>query len=88
MRPDDPTKLRLSDPFPHEAPRLVDAWRELYGDVAHPSSFCVFDQTYGPPHCCDFICITDDLAPRLNRVFYDPDTKVSDHQPLLIELDD
>jgi endonuclease/exonuclease/phosphatase family metal-dependent hydrolase len=88
MRPGDPTKLRLSEPFPHEAPRLVDAWRELYGDVAHPSSFCVFDQTYGPPHCCDFIFITDDIAPRLKRVFYDPDTQVSDHQPVLIELDD
>jgi endonuclease/exonuclease/phosphatase family metal-dependent hydrolase len=88
MQPGDPAKLRLSDPFSHEAPRLVDAWRALNGDVPHPNSFCVFDQTYGPAHCCDFIFITDDLAPRLRRVFYDGDTKVSDHQPVLVELDD
>ena len=88
MQPGDPTKLRLSEPFSQEAPRLVDAWGALHGDAPHPNSFCVFDQTYGPPHCCDFIFITDDLAHRLQRVFYDGDTKVSDHQPVLLELDE
>jgi endonuclease/exonuclease/phosphatase family metal-dependent hydrolase len=32
--------------------------------------------------------VTEDLAPRLKRVFYDVATKVSDHQPVLVELAD
>ena len=88
MQPEDPMKLRVSDPFSHEVPRLVDAWRALHGDRPHPNSFCVFDQTYGPAHCCDYVFVTDDLAPRLKRLAYDGDTKVSDHQPVLVELDE
>ena len=32
--------------------------------------------------------MTQDLQPRVKRVFYDTTTKVSDHQPVLVELDD
>jgi endonuclease/exonuclease/phosphatase family metal-dependent hydrolase len=31
--------------------------------------------------------VTEDLVPRLRRAFYDVGTKVSDHQPVLVELD-
>jgi endonuclease/exonuclease/phosphatase family metal-dependent hydrolase len=87
MMPNDPTKLRVSTRFEDATPRLVDAWTVLNPDLAHPHSFCVFDQTYGPPHCCDFVFLTEDLAARLKSVFYDVDTKVSDHQPVVVELD-
>ena len=88
MRPDDPTKLRLSEPFATGAPRLLDAWTALNPGAPHPPSFCLFDQTYGEPHCCDFVFATEDIAPRLRRVFYDVETKVSDHQPVLVEIAD
>jgi endonuclease/exonuclease/phosphatase family metal-dependent hydrolase len=88
MRPDDPAKLRLSEPFATGAPRLLDAWTALNANAPHPPSFCLFDQTYGEPHCCDFAFVTEDLVPRLRRVSYDVGTKVSDHQPVLVELTD
>jgi endonuclease/exonuclease/phosphatase family metal-dependent hydrolase len=86
MNPEDPTKLRLSDPLGSGAPALLDAWSAKNPGRPHPHSFCVFDQTYGEPHCCDFIFVTDDLVPRVRRIEYDVETKVSDHQPVLIEL--
>jgi endonuclease/exonuclease/phosphatase family metal-dependent hydrolase len=87
MTPDDPIKLRVSAPFDDGTPRLVDAWTALKPDVTHPPSFCVFDQTYGLPHCCDFVFLTEDLAARLKTVSYDVNTQVSDHQPVVVELD-
>jgi endonuclease/exonuclease/phosphatase family metal-dependent hydrolase len=88
MKPDDPTKHRISEPFATGAPALLDAWMVTEPDSAHPPSFCLYDQTYGAPHCCDFIFVTEDLAPRIRRVAYDTETQVSDHQPVLIAIDD
>ncbi|MBL8589575.1 MAG: endonuclease/exonuclease/phosphatase family protein [Methylobacteriaceae bacterium] len=85
MRPDDPAKARLEAPLV-DAPPLRDAWRALHGAAAHPHSFCVHDQRYGPPHCCDFVFVTDDLVPRLRAVRYDVETQVSDHQPVVVTL--
>jgi endonuclease/exonuclease/phosphatase family metal-dependent hydrolase len=84
MKPDDPTKRRISAPIAG-APALRDAWEALHAE-SHPPSFCLYDQTYGAPHCCDFVFVSEDLAPRLRRVFYDVETRASDHQPVLIEL--
>jgi endonuclease/exonuclease/phosphatase family metal-dependent hydrolase len=88
MKPEDAAKLRISAPFETGAPAFVDAWETLHRNAPHPPSFCLFDETYGGPHCCDFVFVTEDLQPRLKRVFYDTTTKVSDHQPVLVELDD
>jgi endonuclease/exonuclease/phosphatase family metal-dependent hydrolase len=86
MVPDDPVKKRLSETFGLRVPELRDTWEVLNPGVPHPYSFCVSDQRYGPAHCCDFIFVTEDLAPRLERVVYDVETRVSDHQPVLVEL--
>ncbi|MCP8940329.1 endonuclease/exonuclease/phosphatase family protein [Alsobacter sp. SYSU M60028] len=87
MRPEDLTLHRLAEPFGDGAPRFVDAWRALNGDAPHPDSACIVDQSFAPPHCCDYVFVTEDIAPRLRRVVYDVDTRVSDHQPVLVELD-
>lgn len=87
MRPDDPVKLRISEPFDNGAPPLLDAWQVVHGLHPHPTSFCLFEQSNGPPHCCDFIFVTEDLAHRVSRIAYDQETQASDHQPVLIELD-
>ncbi|MCC2651304.1 MAG: hypothetical protein K0Q60_1467 [Microvirga sp.] len=86
MRPDDPVKRQISDPFDNGAPALLDAWQAVHGSQLHPPSFCLFEQSNGPPHCCDFIFVTEDLAPRIRKVAYDQKTQASDHQPVLIEL--
>ncbi len=88
MVADDPTFVRLLAPGEDGAPGLADAWTALHPGQAHPFSFCIHDQRYKQPHCCDFVLLTPDLRPRLRRVFYDTDTQVSDHQPVLVELDD
>ena len=88
MKPEDPTRRRLSDPFGDGVPALVDAWAALRAGEPHPPSFCLYDQSHGEPHCCDFVFVTEDLVPRLRRIEYDVETKVSDHQPVLIELAD
>ncbi len=87
MRPEDPVKQRVSEPFGNGAPALLDAWQAAHGQEPHPTSFCLFDQSNGPPHCCDFMFVTEDLASRIGRVHYDQETQASDHQPVLLELD-
>ena len=87
MRPEDPVKRRISDPFGNGTPRLLDAWEAAQGSSPHPPSFCLFEQSNGPPHCCDFMFVTEDLASRVSRVAYDQNTQASDHQPVLLELD-
>jgi endonuclease/exonuclease/phosphatase family metal-dependent hydrolase len=87
MKARDPTKMSLSDPFESGAPALLDAWKAVNGDSDHPPSFCIYDQTNGPPHCCDFMFVTEDLAPKVRRIVYDQDSQASDHQPVLLELD-
>jgi len=67
--------------------RLHDAWRVAHGTQPHPPTFRLYDQRYGPdPVACDFVFMSDALAPRLRRVAVDSATQVSDHQPLMVEL--
>jgi endonuclease/exonuclease/phosphatase family metal-dependent hydrolase len=87
MRPDDPVKRRISEPFSRQVPALLDAWQVAHGGSPHPTSFCLFEQSNGPPHCCDFMFVTEDLAPKVGRIDYNQATQASDHQPVLLELD-
>lgn len=67
--------------------RLQDAWPIAHPDRPHDPTFRLFDRTYGPdPVACDFVFVSDALAPRVHRVEVDLLTKASDHQPVLIEL--
>ena len=69
------------------APRLCDAWPLVHGKQAHDPTFRLFDRRYGPePITCDFVFVSEDLAPRVRRVAIDLQTRVSDHQPVLVEL--
>jgi endonuclease/exonuclease/phosphatase family metal-dependent hydrolase len=86
MRPEDPVKQRISEPFESVAPALLDAWQVANGTTPHPTSFYLFDQSGGSPHCCDFVFLSEDLAPRIERIAYDQQVQSSDHQPVLIEL--
>ncbi|MBZ6075176.1 endonuclease/exonuclease/phosphatase family protein [Microvirga puerhi] len=87
MRPENATKQRISEAFENEAPALLDSWQVLNGQTAHPYSFCIYEQTNGPPHCCDFIFVTEDLGSRVRSVTYNQESQASDHQPVLLELD-
>ena len=87
MKPDDRATRRISEPS-DGVPALKDTWQVLHGDAPHPPSFCIADTTYGAPHCCDFVFATDDLTCRVEKVVYDTETRLSDHQPVCVRLVD
>jgi endonuclease/exonuclease/phosphatase family metal-dependent hydrolase len=87
MRPEDPTRLRILDPFPDGTPPFVDAWTARHGEAPHPHSFCIADKRYGEPHCADYALVTADLATRVIHMAYDVETRFSDHQPVVLALD-
>ncbi len=67
--------------------RLRDAWTLVNGTKPHAPTFRLFDRSYGPePVACDFVFVSDGLAPRVFRVEVDSITRASDHQPVLVEL--
>ena len=72
-----------------DAPRLLDCWRLVHGQRPHEPTFHLYDKTYSPhPVACDFIFASAGLAPRVLQIGVDPQTRASDHQPVLVELRD
>lgn len=68
---------------------LHDAWRLRHGDAPQPATFHVFDKRYSPdPVACDFILASEPLRSRVSRVEVESATQASDHQPVLLELQD
>jgi len=85
FRPDGPEHPRLTAPFPGGEPRYLDAWVARHPGVPHPPSWGVFD-TSCPRICCDFVFVTEDLAPKLRDVRIDGTVDASDHQMVIVEL--
>ena len=66
-----------------------DAWPMANKGAPHVPTFCVHDQRYSKqPYCCDFIFVSDEVAPRVRALSVDSATQASDHQPVLIEIAD
>jgi len=86
----EPIHARLQAPFADATPHYVDAWPLANPGVPHAHTAGVHDkvQWKNREFCCDFICVTSDLAPRVRRVETDLATAASDHQPVLLELED
>jgi endonuclease/exonuclease/phosphatase family metal-dependent hydrolase len=75
--------------FAPGAPAYRDAWRIRNDREPHPPTFCVHSPAYSKtPYCCDFVFVSADLATRVRAIGVDTDTRASDHQPVLLELDD
>ena len=71
------------------APRYRDAWPLVHGHHPHAPTFCLHSDAYSKtPYCCDFVFVSDDLAPRVRSIEVDLETQASDHQPVIMELDD
>jgi endonuclease/exonuclease/phosphatase family metal-dependent hydrolase len=67
---------------------LHDSWRLLHGQEKHAPTFRLFDRRYGPePVACDFVFVSEGLAGRVKRLRVDARTRVSDHQPVSVEID-
>ena len=64
-----------------------DAWRVTHPGEPHPPTFCVHGKEHGEaPYCCDFVFVSEDLAPRLAAVRVDSECQASDHQPVVAEF--
>ena len=87
FKPDDPEHARMIEAIEPGVPRLVDAWQCAHPGRPHPPTVGVHDKSW-PLYCCDFLFLTEDLAPRVERVAVDGVTQASDHQPVLLQLAD
>lgn len=80
MRPDDPLVARLRSTW-------TDAWQAANSAVAQPATFLLFDKEQRTePYCCDYIFVSEDLAPRIASVRVNAQTQASDHQPVMVEF--
>jgi len=87
LPPEDPLRAAFLRPFENGAPKFVEAWEALHAGVAHPHTFRVHERKEGQaPYCCDYVFVTEDLAPRLKSMRVDGDNRASDHQPVIVEL--
>jgi endonuclease/exonuclease/phosphatase family metal-dependent hydrolase len=66
---------------------LVNSFDVLHPGKPYPSTFRIFDQTYGPePVGCDFFFVSNSLTHRVEGFAVNQVTQASDHQPVLLEL--
>lgn len=80
MRPEDPLLARLQETY-------RDAWRIAHPGRAQPPTFGVFDAKFATePYCCDFVFVSEELAPRVAAVRVDSGCQASDHQPVVAEF--
>ncbi|HUJ00873.1 MAG TPA: endonuclease/exonuclease/phosphatase family protein [Usitatibacter sp.] len=79
----------IQKPLAENLPRYRDAWPILNGHHPHTPTFCVHSQVYSKtPYCCDFAFVSEPLAGRVRSMRVDSATEASDHQPVLLEIDD
>lgn len=67
------------------SPAFMDAWTLAHGPGPRPPTFRVHEPGE-TPIACDFIFVTPGLASAVRGVRLDADTRLSDHQPLVLEL--
>lgn len=78
MRPEDPLIARLMESY-------ADAWSIAHPVAPRAPSFFLHDRSQGiAPYCCDYVFVTEDLAPRIASVRIDAETQASDHQPVIV----
>jgi endonuclease/exonuclease/phosphatase family metal-dependent hydrolase len=87
--PEHPAYADIQHVLPGGRPAYRDAWVAANGHQPHTPTFCVHDHRYSKsPYCCDFMFVSENLAARVHSVEVDSATQASDHQPVLLELDD
>ena len=90
FRPEDGEYGRILAPLPGTEAGFQDAWPLVHGTRPHAATCGVFDreQWSEGAHCRDFFFVTEDLAGSVTALGVDSHTQASDHQPLLLGLED
>ena len=87
--PEHPAYLDIQAPLASAGPSYRDAWTLLNRRTPHEPTFCVHTTAYSKtPYCCDFAFVSMSLARRVRGLEVDLETQASDHQPVLLDLDD
>lgn len=87
FRPGAPEHARMLSPHEDDTPRFVDAWEVAHTGLAHAHTVGLHEAEWpDEPYCCDYVFLSEPLAPRLARVEVNQETQASDHQPVWIEL--
>jgi endonuclease/exonuclease/phosphatase family metal-dependent hydrolase len=84
---EDAAYCRMLEPIA-DAPDLVDAWSRAHPDAPRAATVGLYDheQWADGPFACDFVFVTEDLAPRITVCEVDAHSRASDHQPMWLEL--
>lgn len=87
--PDDPGHAQMIEPFADGTPRLHDAWKLARGERPQPPTFCAHERfsADSEPVACDFVFVSEELAAHVLSVDVDGDTRLSDHQPVVVTFD-
>jgi endonuclease/exonuclease/phosphatase family metal-dependent hydrolase len=87
LPPEDPLHARFTEAFATGTPKFVDAWEALHPGRPHPHTFRVHERKEGQsPYYCDYVFVSEDIAPRLRAIAIDGANQASDHQPVSVEL--
>lgn len=87
FRPDAPEYAAIQAPIAAGVPAYRDAWAVLFPGREHEPTVGVHDRAQWPQRfACDFVFLSEDLAPRVQSVRADQATDASDHQPVVVEL--
>ena len=85
--PGSPGHARTLAPFDDGTPPLRDAWQASHAGQAHAPTVGLFATVQWPRRfACDFVFVSDDLAPRIVAFEVDERSDASDHQALLLTL--
>jgi endonuclease/exonuclease/phosphatase family metal-dependent hydrolase len=87
--PENPAYGDIQQSLAPDIPAYRDAWLLAHDHRPHEATFCVHAKAYSKtPYCCDFAFVSADIARRVRSVEIGTLTQASDHQPVLLELDD
>lgn len=71
------------------APPLLDAWGLVHPDLPHAPTVGVHEVSFSDgPQTYDFFFVSQNIAARVKDVEVDPATQASDHQPVVLLMDE
>ena len=77
----------MLEPFSDGTPALRDGWQLAHADRPHDPTVGLFDTAQWPRRfACDFVFVSDNLAPRVAALEVDAGSDASDHQALVLRL--
>jgi endonuclease/exonuclease/phosphatase family metal-dependent hydrolase len=85
--PGSPGHARMLEPFADDTQRFHDAWQLDHPGRPHDATVGLYDTQQWPrKFACDFVFLSDELAPRVRSLRVDSTSDASDHQAVVLDL--